>query len=60
MISYRDMTFCALSDSCKWAENCSRALTEEVIKHANEVGLPLSVASFGCYTAKEKGDKQDA
>lgn len=47
MITYRDMTFCN-NKECK-KTNCPRMLTDEIIKQANEFGLPyLSVADFDC------------
>lgn len=59
MISYRDMTFCSLSDTCAWADKCSRAITEQVIESAKNCGLRLSVSEFKCYTPKEGADKDN-
>ncbi len=36
MICYRDMTFCPFWIDCKEGKLCSRALTEEVEKEAEE------------------------
>ena len=43
MLSYRDATFCSFYEKCEFhnAEYCSRALTEEVQKAADEFGLPI-------------------
>lgn len=50
MISYRDMTFCDSWGSCVKGDDCSRAITEDVLKRAEDIGLPLSVAiGFSCY-----------
>ena len=36
MISYRDMTFCTFYHSCKWMDECGRALTPEVQREADK------------------------
>ena len=36
MICYKDMTFCSFYKECSKGKDCSRALTEEVIKDAQE------------------------
>ena len=57
MIVYRDMTFCtAKCDS----EKCFRKLTKEIIKQANDYGLPICQADFTdvcLYIKNKEGNK---
>lgn len=41
MIEYRDMTFCPFWEDCMEGKTCMRALTQEIIKDAQRVGLPI-------------------
>ena len=44
MESYRDMTFCSFWKECKDGEACWRALTDKIVKEAEEAekeGLPV-------------------
>lgn len=43
MMSYRDMTFCPFYDECAFGDVCPRALTEDVRKGSNIMGLPLAM-----------------
>ena len=55
-ICYKDMTFCT-NDKCKL--ECHRKLTEDIIKQANEFGLPLSLAMFDLEKCKiERGSHE--
>jgi len=40
MICYRDMTFCSFYKECK-KKDCGRAMTEEVVKKAGKIGIPV-------------------
>lgn len=42
MIAYMDMTFCSFYKNCAKAKECHRPLTEDHIRRAKEVGLPVS------------------
>ena len=54
MICYKDMTFCHSWNSCKKGDDCPRAITDDVLVKAEEVGLPLCIAEeFDCYEEKE-------
>jgi len=54
-MTYRDMTFCSFWEDC--AEPCSRALTPEVIKKANEWLENAPISRFlekpDCWKGKE-------
>ncbi len=56
-ICYRDMTFCRTYNVCAKGEKCWRALTPEVQKRADELGLPIAefVRTPECFKAKEIG-----
>jgi len=54
MITFRDMTFCDSWDECVDGDNCPRAITEDVLIRAREVGLPLSVTDkFDCFKSRD-------
>lgn len=58
MITYKDITFCENWGGCLAGGNCSRAITEDVLVRAEEMGLPLSVTTqFDCFVPKEKDDQ---
>ena len=42
MICYKDRTFCRFYEECKDGSTCSRALTTDIIKNAEESKLPVS------------------
>ena len=52
MIHYRDMTFCC-NEKCK--KRCSRYLTPEIIKAAEQYGLPVAMSEFICLDCGEDG-----
>lgn len=52
MITYRDMTFC-VNEQCK--NRCSRFLTPEIEKQAEEYGLPIAVSNMICLDVGEDG-----
>lgn len=41
MIEYRDMTFCPFYIDCVEGTDCMRALTPDVEKEAEKLGLPI-------------------
>lgn len=51
MICYLDMTFCPYWEKCTKAQNCARALTQDVIEQAKMLGLPICRFSArpGCF-----------
>ena len=53
MITYKDKTFCSNKDCSKF-KNCERALTKEIQKKANAVGLLIMQCKF-----KEEGCKYE-
>ena len=55
MICYKDTTFCA---SKVEKHTCGREITEEEIKHAKKIGLPIAYAYFcGTIEGKKNNDK---
>jgi len=54
-ITYKDRTFC-VNKSCK--NRCSRFLTEEIKKEAEEYGLPIAMCNCICTDVGE--DNKDA
>ena len=55
MLCYRDRCYCSRTD-CK-NESCFLRVTEEIVKAAERVCLPLDLADFNngkCYTVEEK------
>lgn len=52
MITYRDMTFC-VNEQCK--KRCSKFLTPEIEKQAEEYGLPVAVSNMICLDCGEDG-----
>ena len=46
MLCYKDMTFCTFYKKCDAGSNCSRALTQEVRKEANEWSENIGIAQF--------------
>lgn len=60
MICYRDRTYCPYWETCRDAGPCSRKLTEDVKKAAEDLGLPICqfAEKPHCYREKEiKGTK---
>lgn len=52
MICYKDKTFCS---SDVEVHTCGREITEEEIKHAEEIGLPIAWSEF-CKQTPIKGN----
>lgn len=48
MIVYKDRTFCRFSKECGDVD-CFRYLSDEEIKQAGKLGLPISLGEFDCY-----------
>lgn len=43
MLCYKDQTYCG-SKNC--TNQCNRKITEEELKHAKELGLPIAYSNF--------------
>lgn len=41
-MTYKDMTFCKFYKECKNGDSCRRALTDEVVRKADELELMIS------------------
>lgn len=56
MIHYKDRTFCSYYKECKIGSTCNSALTPDVEKGAQAIGLPISrwVNKPACFAQKEK------
>ena len=52
MIHYKDKTFC-VNEKCK--KKCNRYLTPEIIKAAEQYGLPVAMAEMICLDCGEDG-----
>jgi hypothetical protein len=60
MVVYRDMTFCSFHEHCKDGKTCQRAMTDEVMKKANEIGLPICrfTNKPDCFVEKLQNSKE--
>jgi hypothetical protein len=58
MMCYRDMTFCAFHAGCLSGDTCPRALTEDIIRQANEwiENVPVCVYMDKPECFVDKGD----
>jgi hypothetical protein len=56
MICYQDKTFCK-GDGCILFDHCHRALTEDVVRGAQDANLPIAQVTdpqeMSCWTDKE-------
>lgn len=57
VICYRDRTYCTYYLECQEGETCSRALTEEVRKKSEEIGMPVCrwLEHPSCFVEKQGG-----
>ena len=54
------MTFCSFHEQCKDGGTCHRAMTNEVMRKAKEIGLPISrfIDKPECFVEKLQNSKE--
>lgn len=53
MICYKDKSFCAYPEDCIDKKNCDNVLTENDIRKASELRLPICYNNMDCYRKAE-------